>query len=314
MSLRAPALFALLLLLGCGDDTGSGGQGGDGPSGGGGSGAGVEAGGGAGAGSAGGPTDGGGGAGAGDDGGGGFGAGLPDGPSSDRLNLRPIGTVEGANLGYAEYLPPGYGDGHNYPLLVFHHGIGESGDGSAEQLDRLFNTGLPPIIESDNWPSDRPFIVLMTQHMAPPNTSCHSVEEITNFLAFATEHYDVDLSRVYLTGLSCGAIGSWNYLAAHTDEVVAAAALIAGDGRGAFNQAGCDLGKVALWAFHGDADNVVTVAGSVDPIEDLQACTDPEAVEAKITIYPDVGHDSWTRTYNLSAGHDPYAWLLTHQK
>ncbi len=242
------------------------------------------------------------------------GTGLPDGPSSDRLTLRPLGTVDGANMGYAEYLPPGYGDGGLRPLLLFHHGIGESGDGSEEQLDRLFNTGLPPLIENDEWPSDRPFIVLMTQHNAPPNTSCHSVEEITTFLDFAMQYYDVDPTRVYLTGLSCGAIGSWNYLGTHTDEVAAAAVLIAGDGNGAFNNAGCDLGRVAIWAFHGALDDVVGPGGSTQPIENLNECDSPAPVEAKITIYPDADHNSWDRTYDGSAGHDIYGWLLGHSK
>jgi predicted peptidase len=242
------------------------------------------------------------------------GTGLPGGPSSDRLTLWPIGTKPGAPLGYAEYLPPGYGDGGLRPLLVFHHGIGESGNGSEEELDRLFNTGLPTLIENDSWPEERPFVVLMTQHDAPPFTSCHTVEEIRTFLEFAMGEYQVDPARIYITGLSCGAIGSWNYLGAHTDELVAGAVLIAGNGNPAFGQAGCELGKVPIWAFHGDADDTVDPSGSSGPINDLNECTSPAPVEAKLTIYPDVGHNSWDQTYDGSAGHDIYAWLLGHTK
>jgi predicted peptidase len=238
--------------------------------------------------------------------------GLPDGPSSERLTLRPKGSVDGATIGYAEYLPPGYGDGTSRPLLLFHHGIGESGNGSLEELDRLFNTGLPKLIENDQWPGDRPFIVLMTQHDAPPNSSCHTIEEVDSMLKFGMDHYDVDPARVYITGLSCGAIGSWSYLGAHTDEIVAGAVLIAGDGKGAFNAAGCDLGRVPIWGFHGDADNVVNVSGTLDPITQLQACSNPAAVDAEVTIYPGVGHNSWDMTYDLSSGNDIYSWLLGH--
>ena len=39
-------------------------------------------------------------------------------------------------------------------------------------------------------------------------------------------------------------------------------------------------------------------------------CPSPPLIEAKLTIYPGVKHDSWTKTYDLSAGHDIYAWLL----
>lgn len=44
------------------------------------------------------------------------------------------------------------------------------------------------------------------------------------------------------------------------------------------------------------------------------ACPQPPREEAKLTIYPGVGHDSWTRTYDGSAGHDIYTWLLSKQK
>ena len=56
--------------------------------------------------------------------------------SSQRLAPRPAGTTD-APLGYYEYLPPDYDDEESSPLLVFLHGFGESGDGSAGQLGIL---------------------------------------------------------------------------------------------------------------------------------------------------------------------------------
>jgi hypothetical protein len=46
-------------------------------------------------------------------------------------------------------------------------------------------------------------------------------------------------------------------------------------------------------------------------MDQLAACPAPPALEIKKTIYPGVGHDSWSRTYDLSAGHDVYAWMLS---
>lgn len=60
------------------------------------------------------------------------------------------------------------------------------------------------------------------------------------------DHYDVDEERVYLTGVSCGAIGAWDYLGAHRAEIVAGAVLIAGHTSDAFEQAGCALGRVPI--------------------------------------------------------------------
>jgi predicted peptidase len=133
---------------------------------------------------------------------------------------------------------------------------------------------------------------------------------VQSFLTYAIDAYDVDVDRIYLTGLSCGAFGGWDYLGAYGDTQVAAAVLIAGNGANAWFAAGCNLGRVPIWAFHGDADNIVDVTGTTFPVEELLGCA--PAPDVQMTIYPGVGHNSWARTYDLSAGHDIYAWLLEH--
>jgi len=234
--------------------------------------------------------------------------------SSERVSLHPLGSVPDASLAFAEYLPPGYGDGTPRPLLVFLHGSGESADGDADALAQLFDTGVPALIDHDRWPDDRPFVVLMPQHVERPPSYCFEPGEIEAFFAFSLTHYQVDPAHVYLTGLSCGAVGAWNYLGAHTDEVVAAAVLIAGNGYGAIDEAGCGLGRVAIWAFHGASDAVVSARGSELPIAFLQRCADPPAVDARVTVFPDAEHDVWTRTYQFSAGLDIYGWMLGHSR
>ena len=238
---------------------------------------------------------------------------LPGGPSSERVTLRPAGSVEGAPLGYIEYLPPGYGDGTPRPLLVFLHGGGENGDGSQRTLGRLSKLGVPMLIQNDDWPDDRPFIVLMPQFDEEAVQECLLADEVDSFLRFAMDHYDVDQSRVYLTGVSCGAIGAWDYLAAHADEVVAGAVVIAGHATDAFARAGCELGRVPIWAFHGEVDSIVPVTYIETPMKELEECTDPAPVDVRLTVYPGVDHDGWNETYDLSAGHDIYAWLLGHE-
>ena len=232
--------------------------------------------------------------------------------SSERLSAKPLGSETDPPLGYLEYLPPGYGDGAPWPLLLYHHGSDESGDGRERDLQRLNRTGIPRLIARDAWPQDRPFIVLMPQHEQAGGSFCTEGEEITDFLEFAQAHYDVAPERIYLTGVSCGAIGAWEYLAQHTDEVIAAAVLLAGDGREAFAEAGCALGRVPIWAFHGEADVQVDVEGSSMPIEALQVCDDPAAVDVRVTTFPSVGHAIWNPIYDLSLDLDVYRWLLGH--
>ncbi len=247
--------------------------------------------------------------------GGGANSGPSDGPPvvvddgslpSSRLTPFPIGESD-APLGYWEYLPPGYGE-QPLPLLVFTHGASWQGEGSLETLQKLLEVGPPNLISTDAWPNERPFIVLSPQN---PRAGCFDPNDIDAFYRFAVEHYDVDPERIYHTGQSCGAIGAWNYLAGHLDEFVTAAVLISGDGRDAFDQAGCDLGRVAIWGLHNELDASVNSVGTIEPISALMECDPTPDVE--LTIYPgETVHDAWTKTYDLSAGNDIYSWLLEH--
>ena len=231
--------------------------------------------------------------------------------ATGRPVLKPVGSVDGAPLGYVEYLPPGYGDGVARPLLVFLHGGGEGGDGSEASLDAVFKLGIPKLIQNDEWPDDRPFVVLMPQYGVDDSNDCQLAGEINAFLSFAIDNYEVDEDRLYLTGISCGAIGAWDYLAGNGDDVVAAAVLIAGHAEDAFAKAGCSLGAVPIWVFHGRADSIVPIHLVEDRVAAIRACGPPPK-ELQLTVYPGVDHNSWSRTYNLSEGHEVYAWLLEH--
>jgi predicted peptidase len=227
------------------------------------------------------------------------------------MTARALGTVQGATHGYWEYVPPHYGSGALFPLLIFLHGSGERGSGSLADLQAILGYGIPKLIHASSWPENRTFVVLSPQHTGD---GCMSEADVPSFLGFAIGHYDIDPRSVYVTGLSCGGIATWDYIGAHLGEKVAAVVPICGDGRPAFQKAGCALGQVPIWAFHGGADPVVSPAGSTEPIASLMACTSPAPIDARITVYPGVDHDSWSRTYDLSAGNDIYAWLLSHRK
>lgn len=240
--------------------------------------------------------------------------GLKEGPSSERMTKVAIGT-QNAEVGYWEYLPVGYGNGRKWPLLIFFHGVGENGDGTGESLDKLLNNGPPRHISRDEWPIESSdagdaFVVLSPQKNGG---GCPSPSDTKAFIEWAATNYEIDIARIYLTGLSCGGIGVWNYIGQYLDDdLVAAIVPIAGNGSGAWSKNGCDLGMLPIWAFHGDADGTVNVGGTNTPMNGLAGCTDPSPIDAEKTIYPGVGHNSWSRTYDLSAGHDIYTWLMSH--
>lgn len=256
--------------------------------------------------------------------------------SAQHHTPRPLGTTD-ASMGYYEYLPPSYADaGGTSPLLIVTNGYGENGDGSAVALDNLLGTGIPRFIDVGGWPLDRPFVVLSTQHVEQPpglantcqdpwfgscimqlqhdlghpaESPCTTPAELHAFIDYARSHYDVDPARVYVTGLSCGAFGIWEYLAEYGDQQVAAAVPIAGEGRPAWAASGCGLLDVPIWAIHGQFDDVVNPDGSVVPITSLKECPGATPEAPKLSIYP-AGHESWDQAFSGSEGDDIYSWML----
>ncbi|MDC0712349.1 dienelactone hydrolase family protein [Stigmatella sp. ncwal1] len=218
---------------------------------------------------------------------------------------RPLGTVQGINYGYWEYLPLGYDDNteQTYPLVIFLGGVGEVGNGSAAGLEKLMAVGGPPKLIRNG--RDFPFVLISPQRF----NAFFGNGEIDAIFAFAKSHYRIDPSRIYLTGISAGGIVTWNYAVANPQKL-AAIVPIAGNGNGLDI---CKLNKLPVWAFHGTADTTVSPYGSIEPVNKLNTTCSPVAnPPALITLYPGVGHDSWSRTYSGSAGHDVYTWMLSY--
>jgi alpha-beta hydrolase superfamily lysophospholipase len=68
--------------------------------------------------------------------------------------------------------------------------------------------------------------------------------------------------------------------------------------------------SVAIWAFHGELDDVVDPQGSIAPMTQLAACPGVPANRARLTVYPDLTHDGWNQAYTGALGDDIYTWML----
>jgi len=258
--------------------------------------------------------------------------------SARYLTARPIGSTT-FSMGYYEYLPPSYQNtGSGSPLLIALNGYGENGDGTAAGLQILLSQGIPRFIDIGGWPTDRPLVVLALQHVEEPGfdyspcdgvpwgascvlqlqdqrgdtqpAPCTTADEVHDFVSYAVAHYNVDPKRVYVTGLSCGGYGAWEYLAKYGNQQVAAAVPASGEGRPAWSHAGCALGSVPIWAFAGALDEDVNPQGSIVPMTNLQACPGITPDRARLTVYSDFGHDAWNPAYDGQFGDDIYSWML----
>ena len=241
---------------------------------------------------------------------------LDAGPSSSRFRAVSKDKTTAPN-GFYEYLPGGYDGTQAAPLMVFWHGLGEDGDGLAEpdgggDLHKVPANGPPRLIKADQWTNARPFVVLSPQH-GPGG--CPGGDEIDAFMTWAIKNYAIDPKRIYLTGLSCGAIGSWAYVTKYKDKVVAATLLISGDPGNAWTADGCGLiSSLALWSVHGSADPTVNPTADEQEMGHLLSCPAPHA-DVKYNLVDGGVHDVWTKTYDLSYGFgDVYQWMLDHPK
>lgn len=178
-------------------------------------------------------------------------------------------------------------------MLVFLHGRGERGD----NIELVKKHGPPKIVESKK---DFPFIVLSPQ--CPLDQSWSSVPVI-DLIDEIVSKYRVDSDRIYLTGLSMGGFGTWD-IATRYPYRFAAIAPICGGGNPA--AAGL-LRHLPIWVFHGAKDNTVPLSRSQEMVEALREVDG----NVKFTVYPEVGHDSWTVTYDNSK---LYQWFLKHKR
>lgn len=198
-------------------------------------------------------------------------------------------------FGYYLYKPSGYeANTAEYPLLVFLHGSGEKGNSMNDTtvLTKVLRNGPPKLINKKQWNPTYPMLVASPQ--------CHdgwwNAQKVHDFISEIIEQNRVNEDRIYLTGLSMGGFGTWSYIQTYADtgHVVAIVPICGGGNK---NKVEGFL-NMPVWAFHGDNDNTVSKQKSIDMVDAINALDPPAMYKAKLTMYPGVAHNSWSRTYD----------------
>jgi predicted peptidase len=156
--------------------------------------------------------------------------------SAETLNKQ---IVKPLTCEYLLSLPKGYGEkDQQWPLMLFLHGAGERGS----DLNLVKQHGPPKLIEQGK---DLPFIVVSPQ--CPTGLWWPELLDTLNALLDEIESkYDVDPSRVYLTGLSMGGFGSWS-LACDQPERFAAGASGSWETGSRMSPSGLFMGRRIPW-------------------------------------------------------------------
>ncbi|MHC4130397.1 MAG: carboxylesterase family protein [Planctomycetota bacterium] len=203
--------------------------------------------------------------------------------------------VKKAELEYWLYLPADYLKvDKEWPLIMFLHGAGESGD----NIDNVLVHG-PPRLASEG--KDFPFIIISPQ--CPMGVGwADKTDELIALCDHITDTYAVDKNRLYITGLSMGGYGTWHLIERYPEKFAAAAPICGGGDE----DNGPKLKNLPIWVFHGAKDGVIPISQSEEMVE---AIKEAGSENIKFTIYPEANHDSWTETYNNP---ELYEWFLEH--
>ena len=121
--------------------------------------------------------------------------------------------------------------------------------------------------------------------------------------AVEREFSAINHDKVYVTGVSRGGYGSWHFISLRPD-LFAAALPVCGGGDPKKAHA---MSQVAIWAFHGEKDYNVPVAGSRDVI----AAIKEYGGHPKYTEFEGYGHNIWHQVITTPG---VFEWLFQQEK
>lgn len=244
--------------------------------------------------------------------------------------------VQGNALMYYLYIPANYNPARKYPLVVVLHGGGEKSklnNTQAQNEQLLLNNPYASVWSADYDAPGNPHIqqkwpcfVVIPQLASPQqwvNVNAHQgsyIQPAQPSLALSLTrdlltslqltYSGIDASRLYITGLSIGGLGTWDAIERWPDYF-AAAAPIAGAGD---PSRAAVLKNLPIWAFHGSADPTIPVSGSRAMIAAIQAA----GGHPKYTEFAGKGHGVWSYVYSLNTSSlrvsGFFSWLFSQQR
>ncbi len=184
------------------------------------------------------------------------------------------------------------------PLIVFLHGSGEKGN-KLDDLEKLKTYG--PI----KYLADHLLDAYVLAPQCPEQLYWNS-EELYVLIQSVVRQNNIDTNRIYLTGFSMGAWGTWN-MAYQYPNLFAAIVPVAGYVDRIPMIEKCKLAHLPMRIFHGLQDSVVDVYYSIKIYNHLKDCNK----NIELNILPNVNHDTFKYVYETR---DIYDWLLKQHK
>ena len=139
---------------------------------------------------------------------------------------------------------------------------------------------------------------------AGANEPSDQLKAVMQMLEKTVNENPIDTTRLYLTGLSMGGFGSWDWASREPDRFAAVVPICGGGDESKADR----LVKIPIWAVHGDKDDVVRPEQSQRMIEAIKKA----GGAPKYTELAGVAHNSWTPAYTDPKGVVP--WMFEQRK
>ncbi len=177
------------------------------------------------------------------------------------------------------------------PAILFLHGAGSRGTDFSKIENNLFFQ-LADLSE---------FLVFAPQ--CRENSWADRMQDLSAFAKEIAIRPDMDETRFYAMGYSMGGYATWQIAISNPDLF---AAIVPICGGGMYWDA-AQLEHTPVWAFHGAKDETVFPEESRKMVDAVNRF----GGNAKLTVYPDCAHDSWSDTYRNP---EVFQWLLSQRK
>jgi predicted peptidase len=200
------------------------------------------------------------------------------------------------SLRYLLFVPAHYDRGKKYPLVLWFHGGGARGDNPKTILSWGDKHGPLYLARPDNQ-SDHPCFVLAPQCPAGKlwadpmsDQPLDQLRLVLELLDSIEKEFSIDAKRLYVIGISMGGYATWDIIARRPNRFEAAVPICGGGNPAKAPR----LVNTAIWAFHGEKDDLVKVEESRMMI----AAIERAGGKPKYTEYRGVGHSAWEEAFN----------------
>ncbi|UYQ95115.1 PKD domain-containing protein [Chitinophaga horti] len=226
-------------------------------------------------------------------------------------------AIKAGNFNAWLHLPDDYNSTtETYPLLLFFHGVGEGGS-----LNAVLTHGLPKLIARGAKMEYTVGGKLFKFIVVSPQVSTGgwmNADNLDGVLESIKKNYRVDLSRIYITGLSAGGYATWNYPAAKPEYAKKIAAIAPVSAAGVdYENTLCNIATydVKLRTYCGSNDQFYYLVDKY--LTQINACNPP--VKATSVITAGAGHTGsyWDQAFATDNRYNTpnmYEWMLQYRR